>query len=87
MPINVQGIYITAAISSVIAFLLFGFAIRNLRLPANKQLLWLAFIIALPLQPLAFYCVIRNVEPASLARLAGRQLRDYELPLARSLVA
>lgn len=31
--------------------------------------------------------VIRNVEPASLARLAGRQLRDYELPLARSLVA
>jgi hypothetical protein len=55
MPINLQGIYINAAISSVIAFLLLGFAIRNLRLPANEQLLWLAFIIALPLQPLAFY--------------------------------
>lgn len=33
------------------------------------------------------FAVIRNVEPASLARLSGRQLRDWELILARSLVA
>ena len=33
------------------------------------------------------YNVIRNVEPASLARLAGNQLRDWWLGLARSLVA
>ncbi len=57
MLTHLHGIYVTAAISSAIAFLLFGCVLRNLRLPANERLLWLAFIIALPLQPLAFYLV------------------------------
>ena len=57
MPIHLPGVFITAAMTSVLAFLLFGFVIRNLRMPAKEQLLWLTFFIALPLQPVAFYLV------------------------------
>lgn len=54
---HMPGIMIAAAITTLFACVLFGFLLRNLRLPVNERLLWLAFVIALPLQPLAFYVV------------------------------
>lgn len=51
------GIYITAVFTTVVAAALFGILIHKLRMPANERLVWLAALIALPLQPLAFYCV------------------------------
>lgn len=52
-----HGIYLTAVLTTGIAAVLFGIAIHKLRQPANERLLWLAFAIALPLQPIAFYAV------------------------------
>ena len=52
-----HGIYITAMITSAVAATVFGTVIRKLRQPADGRLLWLALLIALPLQPLAFYLV------------------------------
>jgi DNA-directed RNA polymerase subunit RPC12/RpoP len=53
----VHGIYLAAILTTAIALAIFGALIRRLRLPANERLLWLAALIALPLQPLAFYFV------------------------------
>ena len=54
-----HGIYIAALLTTAIALAIFGTALRSLRVrsPANERLLWLAGLIALPLQPLAFYFV------------------------------
>jgi len=51
------GIYLTALLTSGLAAVLFGLVNRKLRQPADEQLVWLAFLFALPLQPLAFYCL------------------------------
>lgn len=51
------GIYPAAALTSGIAAALFGTFIFKLRQPADGRLLWLAALIALPLQPFAFYFV------------------------------
>lgn len=51
------GIYLTALITSVLAAITFGLLIHRLRLPADERLLALAALVALPLQPLAFYLV------------------------------
>lgn len=53
----IPGIYFAAVVATGVAVGVFGTVIRRLRLPANERLLWLAALIALPLQPLAFYCV------------------------------
>ncbi len=37
--------------------LLYGFALRNMRMTADRRLLWIAFAIAIPLQPLVFYLI------------------------------
>ena len=50
-------ILITAALTSLIAAVVFGIVIHRIKLPANERLVWLAALIALPLQPLAFYLV------------------------------
>lgn len=50
-------IHITAALTSILAVAIFGVVIYRLKLPANERLLWTAALIALPLQPLAFYFV------------------------------
>jgi len=51
------GICLTAVLTTGVAVGIFGALIHYLRLPAKERLLWLAAILALPLQPLAFYYV------------------------------
>lgn len=51
------GIYITAALTSLLAVAIFGTLIYKLPRPANGWLLLAAVLICLPLQPLAFYLV------------------------------
>jgi hypothetical protein len=51
------GIYLTAVLTTAVAVAIFGPILHKLRLPANERLVWLAFAVALPLQPLAFYCL------------------------------
>jgi len=53
----VHGIFVAAILTTAIALAIFGPLIRRLRLPADGWLLLLAFLIALPLQPAAFYFV------------------------------
>jgi hypothetical protein len=52
-----HGIYLTAVLTTAIAAAIFGPLIHKLKMPANVRLLWLAAVLALPLQPLAFYLV------------------------------
>ena len=56
-PSNMPGIYVTAVLTTTVAVGMFGALIHYLRLPAKERFLWLAAILALPLQPLAFYYV------------------------------
>lgn len=51
------GIYVAAILTTAIAVAVFGTLIRKLKLPANPRLLWLAALMVLPMQPLAFYFV------------------------------
>ena len=51
------GIYYTFVLTALMAIAVFVPLIHLLRLPANERLLWLAALIVLPLQPLAFYYV------------------------------
>jgi hypothetical protein len=52
-----HGIYVAAILTTGIALAIFVTVIRKLRLPANERLLWLAMLIVLPMEPLAFYLV------------------------------
>ncbi|MFO0821224.1 MAG: hypothetical protein U1A77_24985 [Pirellulales bacterium] len=51
------GIYFAAFLTTVLAIGIFGTVIHRLNLPANERLVWLAALIALPLQLLTFYFV------------------------------
>jgi DNA-directed RNA polymerase subunit RPC12/RpoP len=53
----VHQIYVAAILTTALAVAVFGTLIRKLRLPANPRLLWLAFLIVLPLEPASFYFV------------------------------
>lgn len=55
--LSMQGIYIAALLTSVLAAIGMGGFIYRLRQPANERLLLLAALVALPLQPAAFYFV------------------------------
>lgn len=52
-----HGIYIAAILTTALALGIFGTLIWRLKLPANGRWLLVAFLIALPLQPAAFYFV------------------------------
>lgn len=52
-----HGIHITALLTTLVAVAVLGPIIHRLRQPADARTLWLAAVIALPLQPLAFYWV------------------------------
>jgi hypothetical protein len=52
-----HGIYLTAVLTTGIAAAIFGPLIHRLKMPASERLVWLAAVLALPLQPLAFYFV------------------------------
>jgi len=68
------GIYITAILTNLVAVVVFGMLIHKLRLPANERLLWLAAAIALPLQPLAFYCVRVPLDHWLVAQLGAKSV-------------
>jgi hypothetical protein len=51
------GIYLTAILTTIVAVGIYWPLIHYLRLPAKERCLWLAAILALPLQPMAFYYV------------------------------
>jgi hypothetical protein len=52
-----MGIYIAAGITTGVAVAFYGWLIAKLATPVDCRMLLLAFVIALPLQPLAFYAV------------------------------
>jgi hypothetical protein len=52
-----MGIYIAAAITTLAVVAAYGYLVRRLSPPADHRFLLLAALIALPLQPLAFYLV------------------------------
>ena len=52
-----HGIYPMAVLTTGVALVFFGVTLHKIRLPANERLLWLVMLVALPLQPLAFYLV------------------------------
>ena len=52
-----KGIYVAALITTAIALALYGALLKRLSNPSDRRLLMLAFGLALPLQPLAFYLV------------------------------
>src|SRR4051794_26683019 len=52
-----HGIYLTAALTTVLAAAVFAPLIHKLGQPADERLVWLAAALVLPLQPLAFYFV------------------------------
>lgn len=51
------GIHLTAALTTLVAGIIFGTLIHKSRLPADERLVWLAAFIASPLQPLAYFLV------------------------------
>jgi hypothetical protein len=58
-----HGIYLTAILTTGIAAAIFVRLIHKLKMPAKEGLVWLAAIVALPLQPLAFYLVRHSARP------------------------
>jgi len=52
-----KSIHYMALITTVVAASVYGVVIYRMKSPADKRWLFLAFLIALPLQPLAFYLV------------------------------
>jgi hypothetical protein len=52
-----KAIYIAAIITTIVALAVYGTTVYRMKSPVDSKSLWLAFLIALPLQPLAFYLV------------------------------
>jgi hypothetical protein len=69
-----QGIYLTALLTTGIAAAIFGPLIHKLKMPANERLIWLAALVALPLQPLAFYLVRAPLDHWVAAQLGSTSL-------------
>ena len=72
-----KSIYLAALITTAIALAVYGTVIWQMKSTVDKRWLWLAFLIALPLQPLAFYLVRVPLNNLLLARLGGAS-RLYE---------
>jgi hypothetical protein len=72
------GIYLTAVLTTAVAVAIFGPIIHKLRFPANERLVWLAFAVALPLQPLAFYCLRTPLDHWLVGQL-GSKSSIYQL--------
>lgn len=72
-----KGIYPAALITTVIALSLYGTIIWKMKSPVDKRWLWLAFLLVLPLQPLAFYLVRVPLNSLLMAKL-GTSSRLYE---------
>ena len=66
-----MGIAITATITFIVAIIVYGYLIRRASAPEDRRLLLIAALIALPLQPLAYYLVRLPVDLA-LAKGLGQ---------------
>jgi hypothetical protein len=66
-----MGIYIAAVITAIAALALFGFLLRRASAPQDHRMLLLAGLIALPLQPLAYFFV-RVPLDGLLSQVVGR---------------
>jgi hypothetical protein len=92
-----QGIYLTALLTIGIAAAIFVPLIHRLRMPANERLVWLAAVLALPMQPLVFYLVRVPLDHWLVTRLGSasttyqlmvdRILRDFQSGLDRVVAA
>jgi hypothetical protein len=69
-----QGIYLAAILTTGIAAAIFAPLIHRLTMPANERLVWLAAVVALPLQPLAFYLVRVPLDHWLVAQLGSTSL-------------
>ena len=69
-----HGIYLTAILTTGIAAAIFAPLIHKLKMPANERLVWLTAIVALPLQPLAFYLVRIPLDHWVVAQLGSTSL-------------
>jgi len=69
-----MGIWIAAGIATVLGILLVQWPIRRLSAPEDRRMLLVAFLIALPLQPLAFYVVRLPLHHALEATLGNGPL-------------
>lgn len=67
-----KGIYIAALITTIAVLLIYGGFVYKMKAPANKRLLFLAFLIVLPMQPLAFYLVRVPINHWLLAKLGSQ---------------
>lgn len=65
-----QGIYIAAFLTSVLAVMGFGTVVFKLPQPADRRLILLAAVVTLPLQPLAFYLVRTPLDHWLLGQLS-----------------
>ena len=72
-----KPIYLTASITTVLALLIYGAIIWRMKSSADWRWLWLAFLIVLPMQPLAFYLVRLPLNNLLIAKL-GATSRLYE---------
>lgn len=72
-----KPIYVTALITTVIALSIYGTVIWKMKSPVDYRWLWLAFLIVLPMQPLAFYLIRLPLNNFLVARL-GSTSRLYE---------
>ena len=72
-----RSIYYTALITSIVALSVYGLIIYRTKSPVDRRCLWLAFLIALPLQPLAFYLIRLPLNGWLIGKL-GSTSRLYE---------
>ncbi|MEN3368226.1 MAG: hypothetical protein V7609_369 [Verrucomicrobiota bacterium] len=68
------GIYLAAILTTGIAAAIFGPLIHRLKMPAQARLVWLAAIVALPLQPLAFFLVRVPLDHWIVAQLGSTSM-------------
>jgi hypothetical protein len=72
-----QGIYIAALITTILVLAVYGSFVYKMKVPADKRWLWLAFLMVLPMQPLAFYLVRLPINDWLLATM-GKESGLYQ---------
>ena len=73
-----HGIEINAALMTAIAIVVFGTFIRKMPHPVDPICLWMAALVTLPMQPLAYYCVRVPLDHACVL-LLGSSSTAYQL--------
>jgi len=66
-----HSIYFTAVLTTAIAIAVLGTVMHQFQLPATGRLLWLAAVLVLPLEPLAFFFVRVPLDHGLVAQLGS----------------